>query len=72
MFQRAGPHALNTTFVSVRQTGIPARFRPRGCERPLLLVPRSGAAWNYAACRDRPIQDYRQHCATDVDHYVAQ
>ena len=38
----------------------------------LALVPRSGAAWNYATCRDRPIQDYRQHCAADVDHYVAQ
>ena len=43
-----------------------------GCERSLLLAPKSGAAWHHAAGRDRPIENDRQHCAADVDHYVAQ
>src|SRR5438874_13038427 len=62
----------NADLPVVRQTGIPPFFFRDRMRALLALVPRSGAAWNYATCRDRPIQDYRQHCATDVDHYVAQ
>jgi hypothetical protein len=52
-------------------TGIPPPFFRDRMRALLALVPRSGAAWNNATCRDRPIKDYRQHCAADVDHHVA-
>jgi len=71
MRERAHQVAIHLGPVVGAQQAFPLFFRDR-MRALLALVPRSGAAWNDATGRDRPINDYRQHCAADVDHYVAQ
>jgi len=65
-------HCGTQAFPAVHQTLILARFLPRlGVRAILVFVPGSGAAWHCPTCGDRPIQDYRQRRAADVDHYIA-
>ena len=71
MRERVPQVAISLVLVHRSAAGIPPTFLPRSDASVPCFGLRSGAAWNDATGRDRPINDYRQHCAADVDHYVA-